>query len=378
MEQRANNNCVGAAAVRHIYVHIPFCARICPYCAFYKERADPAQTDRFCAALAAELGRQAANLQVETETIFFGGGTPTALTTAQLATLLDAFRAQLDLRSLGEWTFEANPGSVSLRKAKLLRERGVNRVSLGVQSFDDDLLRLLGREHSAAQAEASFEILRNAGFENLNIDLMFGLPGQTLAQWQATLRRAIALRPEHVSTYCLTIEEDTEFFLRHARGEFCTDENAETEFFETTVEMLSTAGLAQYEISNYARAGFESTHNRAYWRGEDYLGLGPSAFSTIGLRRRQNVCDYRIYADRILAGEDPIANEEILTLEMKRTEAIALGLRTKTGVPTSWLRSRPNELAEFEDLGLLRRARDRVVLTRAGKLLADSVAEAFV
>ena len=169
-----------------------------------------------------------------------------------------------------------------------------------MQSFDDGLLELLGREHSAAQAEASFRLLRRAGFENLNIDLMFGLPGQTLAQWRETLLRAIALEPDHVSAYCLTYEEDTDFFLRHARGEFRVDAQADAEFFELTEEVLSEAGLQRYEISNFARLGFESVHNRAYWRGEDYLGIGPSAVSTRGLRRWQNVSDYRAYADRVL------------------------------------------------------------------------------
>ena len=184
------DNCAAPEALRHVYVHIPFCARICPYCAFYKERADPAQATRFCEAILAELDRQAAQFVLRPETIFFGGGTPTALTTTQLELLLGGFRTQLDLSALREWTVEANPGSVSERKAKLLRQTGVSRISLGVQSFDDGLLHLLGREHSAAQAEATFHLLRRAGFENLNLDLMFGLPGQTLAQWEATLRRA--------------------------------------------------------------------------------------------------------------------------------------------------------------------------------------------
>ena len=188
----------------------------------------------------------------------------------------------MDLAAVREWTCEANPGSVSERKAKLLRESGVNRISLGVQSFDDGLLQLLGREHSALQAEASFHLLRRAGFENLNVDLMFGLPGQTLTQWEETLRRAVALGPDHISAYCLTYEEDTDFFLRHARGEFRTDAEADADFFLLAGELLGAAGLEQYEVSNYARPGFESVHNRAYWSGEDYLGLGPSAVSTLG------------------------------------------------------------------------------------------------
>ena len=378
MDGRRDDNCIGDGPLRHLYVHIPFCARICPYCAFYKERADPALTGRFCEAVVAELAHTAEKFPIQPETIFFGGGTPTALTTAQLAVLFDGFHRSLDLSGLKEWTFEANPGSVSERKAQLLRERGVTRISLGVQSFDDGLLELLGREHSAAQAKASFGLLRRAGFGNLNIDLMFGLPGQTLGQWEETLRAAIALRPDHISAYCLTYEEDTDFFVRHARGEFRTDNDADAAFFETTTELLATAGFGQYEISNFAQLGFESVHNRAYWLGEDYLGLGPSAVSTRGLRRWQNVSDYRAYSDRTLAGESASTGDELLTPAMKRGEAIALGLRTRAGVPNELVESWPNEVAEFEDLGLLRRDNSRVVLTRSGRLLADSVAEAFV
>ncbi len=367
-----------ADAVRHIYVHIPFCARICPYCAFYKERADPAQATRFCDAIVRELSLAGASKDLRTETIFFGGGTPTALTTGQLDILLAGFHAQLDLSGLQEWTLEANPGSVSERKAELLREYGVSRLSLGVQSFDDALLRLLGREHSAAQAEASFDLLRRGGFENLNIDLMFGLPGQTLAQWETTLERAIALGPSHISTYCLTYEEDTEFLRRHTEGEFRSDPEADADFFNLADELLGGAGFEHYEVSNYARPGFQSVHNRAYWSGHDYLGLGPSAVSTIGLRRWQNISDYRVYTDRVLAGQRAATGDERLTPAMKRTEAIALSLRTNQGIPADWVKDQPDEVQEFVRLGLMQEQDERYVLTRAGRFLADSVAEAFV
>jgi oxygen-independent coproporphyrinogen-3 oxidase len=364
--------------VAHIYVHIPFCARICPYCAFYKERADSSQTQRFCEALLRELDETRGGNLLVPETIFIGGGTPTALTTAQLEFLLGGFRERLDLSALREWTVEANPGSVSSHKAAVLRNAGVNRISLGVQSWDDELLKLLGREHNAAQAEASFHLLREAGFTNLNIDLMFGLPGQTLAQWEETLSKTIALGPEHISTYCLTYEEDTEFFLRHARGEFREDPESDAQFLEAAMQMLEGAGFQHYEISNYARPGFASAHNRAYWAGEDYVGIGPSAFSTVGLQRLQNVCDYRAYSDRVLAGESAVATTEILTPEMKRAERIALALRTRDGISSSELESWPTESREFIDLGLLREVNGNFILTPRGKLLADSVAEAFV
>lgn len=362
----------------HLYVHIPFCARICPYCAFYKERADSSQTQRFCEALLHEADDLARRFVVKPQTIFLGGGTPTALTTIQLEFLLGGFRERFDLSELKEWTVEANPGSVSPRKAALLRALGVNRISLGVQSWDDALLKILGREHDAKQAEASFRILREAGFTNVSIDLMFGLPGQTLEQWEAALAKTIALQPEHISTYCLTYEEDTDFFARQARGEFREDSDSDARFLESGMRMLEEAGFEHYEISNYARKGSASHHNRGYWAGEDYLGLGPSAFSTVGLERWQNIPDYRAYSDRVLADASPVSSTEALTQEIKRSERIALSLRTSAGIPAVELRQWPNERREFVELGLLEEIEDRFVLTPRGKLLADSVAEPFV
>jgi oxygen-independent coproporphyrinogen-3 oxidase len=371
--------------VRHIYVHIPFCARICPYCAFYKDLLDRSQTSRFCEALLRELELNESRRRTEDRrslvlpsTIYFGGGTPTALNIAQLELLLRGFHETLELSQLVEWTIEANPGSVSARKAALLKKFGVTRISLGVQSWDEELLKLLGREHNAPQAKESFRILRDAGFTNVNVDLMFGLPGQTVDQWRATLEKTIALEPEHVSTYCLTYEEDTEFFLRHARGEFRQDADADAEFFETTMAILEEAGYEHYEISNYARPGFESVHNRAYWLGKDYLGIGPSAVSTVGMQRWQNVCDYRAYIDRALSGKSSRGTSEKLTNEMKRTERIALGLRTRDGISASELQDFAKKTDELIGLQLLRKSNGNFVLTRRGKSLADSITEAFL
>jgi len=364
--------------IRHLYVHIPFCARICPYCAFYKDTPDRSQTTRFCEAIVAEVKMLARDHEIRPRTLFFGGGTPTALSTAQLELVLNGFREAFDFSELVELTIEANPGSVSARKAALLRQFGVNRISLGVQSWDDGLLKLLGREHDSAQAEQSFRLLRDIGFENINVDLMFGLPGQSIAQWQATLERTVALGPEHISAYCLTYEEDTDFFLRHSRGELRSNADLESELFELAMTTLENAGYEHYEISNYARPGFRSVHNRAYWDGADYLGIGPSAFATIGLNRWQNIPDYREYADRLLSGRSPIASTEALTLEMKRVERLALGLRTRDGVATEMLEAWPEQTAEFVDLGLLSQSNGSYVLTQRGKCVADEVAAAFV
>jgi len=305
--------------------------------------------------------------------MFFGGGTPTALSTVQLKNLLERFHEIFDLSALREWSIEANPGSVSVEKAEALCESGINRISLGVQSWDNQLLKLLGREHDAAQAGESFHIFRSAGFSNISVDLMFALPGQTKRKWHDSLQRTIAFQPEHISTYCLTYEEDTEFLARFQRGEFTVNDETEARFLELAMTTLETAGYEQYEISNYARRGFRSEHNRAYWHGADYIGIGPSAFSTRGFERWQNVADHNEYARRLFANESPVASMEKLTPAMKRTEHIALGLRTREGIVADTISiDRTHQLTRA---GLLLHEAGRLVLTRAGKLLVDSVAE---
>jgi len=359
--------------IRHLYVHFPFCARICPYCAFYKTRGNAAEVARFCEALVFEATRVAEKFPLTLETIFFGGGTPTVLSTAQLKNLLELFHEIFDLGALREWSIEANPGSVSAKKTATLRESGINRISLGVQSWDNQLLNLMGREHDATQAEESFRIFRSAGFSNISIDLMFALPGQTETQWRNSLQKTIELQPKHISTYCLTYEEDTEFLARFARGEFAVNDETEARFLDLAMTTLESAGYEHYEISNYARPGFRSEHNRAYWRGADYIGIGPSAFSTRGFERWQNIADHNEYARRLFANESPITSIEKLTPAMKRIEHIALGLRTGEGIVVDTIDR--NQAEELISDGLLSRQANRVALTRAGKLLADSVAE---
>jgi oxygen-independent coproporphyrinogen-3 oxidase len=364
--------------VRHLYIHIPFCPKLCPYCSFYSEVSDRNKTQRFLDALLRELDRQQEVFALQPETIFFGGGTPSALSTPQLEYLLTGLRTRLDLSALQEWTLEMNPATVSLEKATLLRSLGINRISMGVQSWDPKLLEVLGRVHTGPQAERSYEILREARFDNLNLDLMFAVPAQTRKQWLLTLERTISLAPEHISAYCLTYEEDTEFFLKFQRGEFVKDENWDADLFEITMDSLEIGGYGQYEISNYAKPGRECLHNFAYWTGREYLGIGPSAFSTVGDRRWQNVASAEEYSNRVLKGDSTVIFEESLDNEIRISERIAFSLRTNRGVPRELLEPWAEEFDEFFSLGFLESAEDRVVLTRHGKLLADSIAEAFV
>lgn len=362
----------------HLYVHIPFCPKVCPYCAFYKEASDRNKTQRFLDAVLAELEVRMRDRAVQPETIFFGGGTPSALSTAQLEYLLTGLRERLDLSALREWTLEMNPATVSLEKARLLRDLGVNRISMGVQSWDEGLLKVLGRVHTSAQAERSYAILREAGFENVNLDFIFAVPTQTRAQWRETLEKTIALGPEHISAYCLTYEEDTAFFARFQKGELAQDVDWDADLFEMTMDLLGGAGYAQYEISNYARSGRECLHNLAYWLGADYLGLGPSAFSTSGAQRWQNAADTTTYCDRILAGESAESFSEALDDATRQGERIAFSLRTRLGVPRELVAPWSAEVAQFEDDGFLKAEGDRLLLTRRGKLVADALAETFV
>ena len=362
--------------IRHLYVHIPFCPKICPYCSFYKEASDRNKTQAFLDAVLLELDQKLDSMQLQPRTIFFGGGTPSALSTRQLDYLLSGLRARLDLSRLREWTLEMNPATVSLEKALMLRSLGVNRISMGVQAWQPQMLELLGRVHTADQARRSYAILREAGFDNVNLDLIFGMPGQSLTQWSECLQTTVALGPEHISAYCLTYEEDTDFFLRLGRGELRQDAEADADKFETTMHQLETAGYGQYEISNYSRPRRECLHNLAYWQGRDYLGLGPSAFSTIGTQRWQNIADTSRYiahvADRSVPAMEPVP------VPVRQSERIAFGLRTGRGVRRSWLQNKQPEIAEYESMGLLRLTRSRVVLTHKGRMLADTLAETLM
>lgn len=360
--------------VRHLYVHIPFCPKVCPYCSFYKEASDRNKTKAFLEAVLKSA--ESAGEGLRPKTVFFGGGTPTALSTPQFEFLVRGLRERIDFSDVEEFTVEMNPATVSLEKAASLRALGVNRVSMGVQSWDPELLKTLGRVHSAGQARRSFEILREAGFENINLDLIFGIPGQTLATWRDSLAATTELRPEHISAYCLTYEEDTEYFRRFQKGELVQDDDRNAEFFESAMDWLGEAGYGQYEISNYARPGRECLHNFAYWTGAEYDGLGPSAFSTRGGIRRRNVADTAEFIKRVGAGGPWHDFEEVVDEATARAESLAFSLRTDRGVEASAVSE--SKAAELVGAGLVEASRGRLVLTRRGRLLADGVAAELI
>jgi oxygen-independent coproporphyrinogen III oxidase len=363
--------------VKHLYVHIPFCPKVCPYCSFYKEASDRNKTQAFLDAVLLELDRFGPE-RVQPETIFFGGGTPSALSTRQLGYLIGGLRRRLDLSVLREWTLEMNPATVSEEKAELLLSLGVNRISMGIQAWQSDLLDRLGRVHSAAQALRSYQILRQAGFKRINLDLIFGIPRQTPAQWEETLLRTINLSPEHISAYCLTYEEDTEFFRQLAIGHLSQNELQDAELFEMTMDTLARYGYSQYEISNYALPGEECLHNLAYWSGNEYLGLGPSAFSTVSGCRWQNIPNTSSYVEQIERAGNAHAFSESLSSETQLAEKIVFGLRMNRGIAEELVMPWSANINEHESAGYLERQAGTISLSRSGRMVADAIGELFV
>jgi oxygen-independent coproporphyrinogen-3 oxidase len=318
-------------------------------------------------------------IHVPIRTLYLGGGTPSMLSPSHLTRLFSALHETIDFTQLDEITLEANPATFDAEKAALFRELGVTRVSLGIQSFAPHVLETLGREHSAEQASESIAILRAAGMPQINIDLMFSIPGQSEADWQDTLRHAVSLNPDHISAYNLTYEEDTAFFESLRRGEVRTDEDTDARFFHLADEFLTSEGFDHYETSNYAKPGKHSSHNQGYWRGEDYLGLGPSAVSTIANVRSKNVADTASYVSQIHAIGNALAESETLDAEARRMERIALGLRTREGIPLALLDDATlKTAATLAGEGLAEITDDRLILIHRGRALVDPIAAELV
>ncbi|MEM9481710.1 MAG: radical SAM family heme chaperone HemW [Verrucomicrobiota bacterium] len=363
--------------VRHLYVHIPFCHRICPYCSFFKHQPGGIDMGKFVEAILAEWRMRQESMDVSCETIYLGGGTPSLFSTPIMGRLLDGLREGTSLEKLEEWTMEANPATFSRKKMQMIREGGVTRISLGVQSLDARILNLLGRDHNADSARESFELLRDLAFPVISADLMFSIPGQSADSWRKTLEGIIAWEPDHVSAYNLTYEEDTPFFEQMEEGVLLPDEERDAEMFGLAIDLLGAAGLHQYEISNYAQPGKESVHNRAYWSGKDYLGLGPGAVSTMAGRRWTNVKDTAGYMDSMLSGRMQEVETEIEAIDSEafRLERLGLDLRTRDGLEERYLISENQRVIDEltrEKLGQLENGSLR--LTREGLFHVDTIA----
>ena len=316
-----------------IYIHVPFCRSKCQYCDFCSlATKDDNLMDGYLDAICdhiKEAGTLAPGYKVDT--VYFGGGTPTFFGADGLAIILTAIRRNFDVDGNAEITFEANPDSVSDRLLHRLRAEGFNRVSLGIQNDNDEMLKKLGRPHTYAQAVTAYHRIRKAGFRNVSIDLMYGLPGQTIQDWAETLDNVLRLNPEHVSCYALKIEEGTPF---HEYREMLNlpDDDTQADMYLTAVETLRGRGFRQYEISNFCRKGLYSRHNMRYWSGGEYLGFGPSASSDFGGKRFTLTRDLQAYITGIRDGGDIIDEMEEIPMRERAGEYLMLRLRTSTGV----------------------------------------------
>ncbi len=312
-----------------LYLHVPFCVRKCNYCDFCSigiGKGDSELTGRLTDCMISEMSKYDL---ADVNTVFIGGGTPSILPVGEMDRLLSAICMRVG--SVSEFTIECNPGTVDEEKLKLYKKYGVNRISFGLQSVNDDALRMLGRIHTYSEFLDSYRLARSVGFEKINIDLMTAIPGQTKESLLHTLDEVTSLKPEHISAYSLIIEEGTPFFDKYS-DEPPVDEDTDRSFFEMTHELLTEAGYEHYEVSNYAKLGYECEHNLNYWRRGNYIGIGPAAASHMDGVRKTNTKDLTEYMDSIEAGDDPAEETEVLTKEQKLTEYIYLGLRTSEGI----------------------------------------------
>jgi oxygen-independent coproporphyrinogen-3 oxidase len=386
-----------------LYVHIPFCRSKCSYCDFNSYAGLEPLIPSYVRALLAEMTLwRDATQRMQATTVFLGGGTPSLLPLADIERILTAIRQRFRLAADAEVSCEANPGTVDHLYLRGLRSLGVNRLSLGVQSFHDDELAILGRIHRAAEAGEAYRLARRAGFDNVNLDLIYGLPNQTMTAWQQTVREAIALRPEHLSLYALTVEEGTPLADDVADGRLpLPDADLAADMYLWVGDALAAAGYQHYEISNWALPGRRCRHNLTYWLNEPYLGLGAGAHSCLGGFRFANVKDPRRYIPLVegsakadarpaeglglfLASLGHIASVEEVTGARAMAETVVLGLRLTSGLPLDEFRRRFGqelmavygaEVEELEALGLLERSDGCLRLSARGRLLGN---EAFV
>ncbi|MES2201181.1 MAG: radical SAM family heme chaperone HemW [candidate division FCPU426 bacterium] len=375
--------------IEGLYLHIPFCARRCHYCDFNTYENMESLAPAYVKALAADLAQSLKGRETKPlRSVFFGGGTPSLLEPSQIRFLLDTVREQIGLEENAEVTLEANPGTADLEKFAGFREAGVNRLSFGFQAKQDRHLESLGRIHSAEQSAEAWRLARQAGFKNLSLDLMFGLPDQTLEEWMDSLEWALGFQSEHLSFYGLTLEPGTRFYSLHEKGLLPTPvEDLQADMYEMGTARLARAGLAQYEISNFAKPGRESVHNRLYWRNRDTLGLGAGAWSYVDGERSGREKNPQKYMDLVLAGQDPRKEKERLEGAKARAEAVYLGLRLLEGINLKAWREQTGVdfMQEFgptaqamQQVGLLELGEESVRLSPKGLPLSNEVFSAFL
>ena len=356
-----------------VYVHVPFCPSKCGYCDFNSYAQSGPIMGRTTDATLKQVGQSHWHGR-PAKTVFFGGGTPTYLDEADLCRLVEGVLAAHPPVEGAEVTSECNPGTVDTSKFRAMRRSGFNRISLGAQSFSGSDLRMLGRVHGADETVQAYQAAREAGFDNVSLDLMFALPGQSLAAWRQQLRAALALKPDHLSLYCLTIEPNTRFYRYHRRGLIgLPDVDEQADMFLAAVEMCGEAGLAQYEISNFARPGFESRHNLCYWRGEEYMGYGPGAVGSgegpEGRIRFTSLKSPDLFCEAVEQDREVWFDVEPLDVETLQIERIMLGLRLTEGISLDGLPEKG--VQKLVRRGWAEAEGGRLRLTLAGRLLCS-------
>ncbi|TDO13287.1 oxygen-independent coproporphyrinogen-3 oxidase [Bacillus subtilis] len=376
--------------MKSAYIHIPFCEHICHYCDFNKYFIQSQPVDEYLNALEQEMINTIAKTgQPDIKTIFIGGGTPTSLSEEQLKKLMDTIiRVLKPSSALSEFAVEANPDDLSAGKLKILKEAGVNRLSFGVQTFEDDLLEKIGRVHKQKDVFASFERAREIGFDNISLDLMFGLPGQTLKHLDHSLNTALSLDAEHYSVYSLIVEPKTVFYNLMQKGRLhLPPQEQEAEMYEMVMSRMEAHGIHQYEISNFAKAGMESKHNLTYWSNEEYFGFGAGAHGYISGTRTVNVGPVKHYIDLIAEKGFPYRDTHEVTIEEQIEEEMFLGLRKTAGVSKKRFAEKygrsldelfPSVLKDLAEKGLIHNSESAVCLTHQGKLLGNEVFGAFL
>ncbi|HEL0660579.1 TPA: oxygen-independent coproporphyrinogen III oxidase [Streptococcus equi subsp. zooepidemicus] len=366
------------------YVHIPFCTQICYYCDFSKVFIKNQPVDAYLEALIKEFESYQIN---SLKTLYIGGGTPTAITAKQLDYLLSHLQQHLQLDQLEEFTIEANPGDLTEDKIAVLRQSAVNRISLGVQTFNDKQLKQIGRSHTEAQIYTTIASLKEAGFQNMSIDLIYALPGQTIQQVKENVAKALALDIPHLSLYSLILEHHTVFMNKMRRGKLqLPTEDLEAEMFEYIISEMEASGFEHYEISNFTKPGFESRHNLMYWNNDEYFGCGAGASGYLDGIRYRNRVPIQHYLKAVADGNARLS-EEVLTKEEMMEEELFLGLRKKSGVSVSRFQEKFGlsfesrygpVVRELQNQGLLVEDKDFIRMTKKGLFLGDSVAEKFI
>lgn len=372
-----------------LYIHIPFCVKKCKYCDFNSFKLSVDEKRRYLNSLKREMELYKENLEDKSiDSVFIGGGTPSILNEEEIKILFQNIKNNFQIKDSAEITMECNPGTLTLNKLKTMKECGVNRLSIGLQAVQNNHLEYIGRVHTYEEFEKNYYQAKEVGFENINIDLMYALPNQSKEDWMESLEKVVNLNPTHISAYSLILEENTELFNMYEKHEFkLLDEDTDIEMYEYTINYLKSNGYNQYEISNYAKKGFECKHNILYWKCENYVGLGVSASGLLNETRYNNLCELDKYENIIHSGKKPIEWEEKLSIKDEIEERIFLGLRMNEGIKfkdfyekynLNFEEEYKNEIDKLKKMKLIETKDEGMKLTQKGREISNSVFVEFM